>query len=659
MKKIWLLVLIAVLAIALVAGIFIAIFSGDNSSQDGSSNGDISVPGDNNLTHQHSIVIDDAVEPTCLKTGLTEGKHCSECNEVILEQMPIPVKNHIEGEWVVDKEATSSEDGIRHQVCILCGTTIKEEMIPMTGALEYVVNSDGTTCTVVGIGSFKGSVLNIPEYLDGYKVTVIGDYAFQACDNLVEVVIPEGVTSINEGAFAMCLYLTSVTIPESVNLIGDLAFCFCAALEDVVIPNGVKIIGSYAFEECASIKNIVIPESVTDIYYDAFYSCSGIESITVAAGNETYHSAGNCLIETANKRLILGCKNSIIPMDGSVERIVDYAFYICEGLTQIVIPASVKDIDSMSFYACNSLVSIKVDPQNKVYYSVDNCLIEAESKTLILGCKNSIIPTDGSVTSIGSCAFLYCTGLKNLNIPKSIISIGWAAFDGCSGVERITVESGNSAYRSVGNCLIDIKNHSLILGCATSVIPNDGSVKIIASSAFYGCSGLTSIIIPNGVTSIGDYAFYNCINLTSIVIPDSVSEIGSCAFMGCVLKEIVLSDGITMVREGAFAYCNNLVSVVIPDSVVFILDGAFAYCEELTSVVIPDSVMFISNSVFEGCNKMTYVYYGGTAEQWKNIEILDLNDPIINAEKYYYSGSQPTDTVNKYWHYVSGEPIVW
>ena len=165
---------------------------------------------------------------------------------------------------------------------------------------------------------------------------------------------------------------------------------------------------------------------------------------------------------------------------------------------------------------------ITVDRGNKRYDSWGNCnsIIETGTNTLIVGCKNSVIPN--SVTSIGDCAFYGCSGLTELILPNSVRSIGDIAFTYCSGLEKITVESGNSCYDSRDNCnsIIDTEFNTLIVGCKNSVIPN--SVTSIGYYAFYGCSGLTELTLPDSVASIGDGAFICCSDLSKIT---SLAEI--------------------------------------------------------------------------------------------------------------------------------------
>ncbi len=324
---------------------------------------------------------------------------------------------HKFGEWVVTKEPSTTEEGEQTRTCLGCGER-ETKVIPTyptpSEGLTFTSNGDGT-CYVSGMGTCTDTDIVIPyESPDGDMVTSIGLLAFDHCNGITNIVMPDSVTSIAEWAFSGCSGLTSIEIPSN----------------------------------------------VTNIGYGAFGNCDGLTSITVAPDNTVYYSAENCLIETASKTLIAGCKNSIIPTDGSVTSLSIWAFWGCSGLRSIEIPNSVTSIGEWAFSGCTALTNITVSPGNTVYHSKGNCLIETASKTLIFGCMNSVIPDDGSVTSIGEDAFYRCSSLTSIEIPNSVTSIGKQAF----------------AY----------------------------------------CDGLVSVEIQNGVTSIGDSAFGYCTNLTTV-----------------------------------------------------------------------------------------------------------------------------------------------
>ena len=253
--------------------------------------------------------------------------------------------------------------------------------------------------------------------------------------------------------------------------------------------------------------------------------------------------------------------------------------------------------------------------------------------------------TSYSVTSIGNYAFYECTGLTSVTIPNSVTWIIGNPFRGCTGLTSIVVNSGNTKYDSRNNCnaIIEKASNTLILGCKNTVIPN--SVKRIGRSAFYGCTGLTSVTIPNSVTWISDAAFAGCSGLTSVTIGNSVTSINISAFSGCTsltsvnisdlaawcnidfynadanpleyahnlylngskITNLVIPNSVSSIRNYAFYECTGLTSVTIPNSVTSIGGMAFDSCTGLTSVTIPNSVTEIGNAAFYECTGLTSV----------------------------------------------------
>ena len=346
-------------------------------------------------------------------------------------------------------------------------------------------------------------------------------------------------------------------------------------------------------------------------------------------------SENNLTVEVAKKsysgKIVIPEKVTFGGKEYSVTSIGKEAFYNCSGLTSVTIPNSVTSIGNYAFEGCSGLTSVTIP---------------------------------NSVTSIGYAAFLTCSGLTSVTIPNSVTSIGYAAFENCSGLTSINVEKGNTKYDSRNGCnaIIETGNNTLIAGCKNTIIPN--SVTSIGYSAFYGCSGLTSVTIPNSVTSIGNVAFSHCCGLTSVTIPNSVTSIGYSAFYGCSgltsinvekgntkydsrngcnaiiktgnntliagckntiipnsvttiesyafggcsgLTSVTIPNSVTTIGSEAFNYCTGLTSVTIGNSVTSIGDYAFRYCSGLTSVTIPNSVTYIRDATFCGCSGLTSV----------------------------------------------------
>ena len=270
------------------------------------------------------------------------------------------------------------------------------------------------------------------------RVEEICKEAFKGCDKLEEIVMPKKLKKIDSEAFQGCSSLTKLTLPDSVMSIGKGAFRGCSGLTELTLPNSVARIDGLAFCGCSGLTELTLPNSVKSIGDGAFADCSGLEKITVESGNSRYDSRDNCnsIIDKKTNTLIVGCKNSIIP--NSVTRIGDSAFEYCSGLTELTLPNSVASIGDGAFADCSGLEKITVESGNSCYDSRDNCnsIIDKKTNTLIVGCKNSIIPN--SVTRIGDYAFEYCSGLTELTLPNSVASIGDSAFAYCSGLSKIT-----------------------------------------------------------------------------------------------------------------------------------------------------------------------------------------------------------------------------
>ena len=440
----------------------------------------------------------------------------------------------------------------------------------------WYTSSDGNVVEPYKMGKdIFGAEIVSNTYKDGKgiikfngDVTTIGDYAFDDCESLTSVTIPNSVTAIGNDAFGGCNNLTSITIPNSVTTIGNDAFDYCNSLKEFkgkyaadggrclikdniiiayanasgstyAIPNSVTTIGEYAFATCNSLTSVTIPNSVTTIGGWAFQYCNNLTSVTIP---------------------------------NSVTTIGDYAFEDCESLTSVTIPNSVTTIGDGAFYNCNNLKSITIP---------------------------------NSVTTIGEWVFKGCNSLTSITIPNSVTTIGEDAFEDCESLTSVTIP--NSVTTIGDNAFGDCKSLKEFKGKYAA----DGGRCLIKDNiiiAYANASGST-YAIPNSVTTIGEYAFLDCESLTSVTIPNSVTTIEKYAFYGCSsLKEFngkfASEDRRCLIIDGklvAFAPA-GIAEYTIPNSVTTIGDHTFKDCDNLTSVTIPNSVTTIGEDAFFGCN---------------------------------------------------------
>ncbi|MDE6410500.1 MAG: leucine-rich repeat protein, partial [Muribaculaceae bacterium] len=230
----------------------------------------------------------------------------------------------------------------------------------------------------------------------------------------------------------------------------------------------------------------------------------------------------------------------------------------------------------------------------------------------------------------------------SVTIPNSVTEIGSDSFEGCNKIETLSLDCEN--IQDWFNKRSSLK--SLILG---------DNVKIIGSSAFAGCGGLTSVTIPNSVSEIGSSAFEYCSSLTSVIIPNSVMSIGSSAFKNCSgLTSVTIGNSVTEIGSSAFYGCNGLTSLTIPNSVISIGSEAFYGCSGLTSVTIPNSVTSIGSDSFEGCNKIeTLSLDCENIQDWFNKRsslkslILGDNVKIISSNAFYGCDNLTSFTIGK------------
>lgn len=450
-----------------------------------------------------------------------------------------------------------------------------------------LIDFDGlTTYYVLGSYCFAYCTALTTVYIDNV-LSQMGNYNFYYCAKLISVnFVPDGVvieTDIEDGTFQYCFALTTITLPSWVRIINTAAFYGCWNLVSVSFLGTVTQIQYAAFAECWSLEQINIPGTVATVGESAFFNCRSLWNVTLNSG---------------------------------ITKIGSWAFEYCESLASIIIPNSVTEIDDYAFEFCKNLTYINLGT---------------------------------GITRLGYSVFHGCFALPYIYIPASVTTLGdnWlnmtaGVFDQCISLTNIQVDINNTKFASSGGCLYSKDMKTFIQCCGGKsgqfTVPN--FVTTIMPGAFYYCTKLTWVTIPEGVTNVSYACFASCESLISVTLPSTLTEIEPLAFQLCPnLAYITIPDSVTIIGDNAFYFCHDLVDVTLGNHVQIIGELAFYACDSLKSIYIPDSVYLIDNYSFMYCLDLQVVRIGqGIAwigqAAFMNCESL--------TDIYFYSATVPT-----------------
>ena len=443
--------------------------------------------------------------------------------------------------------------------CSICGTNY------YSATLEMELSYTGDYYIVTGLGRCTRAVIRIPEMHNNLPVSVIDEYAFSKnanskCAEITEVVLPSTIKEIRTLAFHNCTSLQSIEFPQNLTDIGVGAFSYCASLESIVFGNQVSVIGDHAFAECVMLSEVSLPDSLTQIGEYAFSGCTRLSEV-------------------------------ILPR--SVSIIKEGAFYNCTALTAINVPVGTEEIGKDAFAGCAELqyniyqgMAYLGDTENPYYALIDRD--DASYK---------VADIHDDTQMIADNAF-YGSDIVALIIGKNLKTFGWNVLLNLKDLSEMQISTDNLQYHITGNCLIETESKTLLKGCSTSVIPDDGSVTSIGKMAFAYVAGMTSIVIPDTIVSIEANAFIYCVDLEEMIIGSGVQFV----------------DHDQLIGAEKFSRCY--------------------YRGNQNQWEMIDIVGITS---------------GGA---------MGLNTKIKNATKYFYSEEPPTEPGN-YWHYVDGVPTPW
>ncbi len=514
------------------------------------------------LPLEHEKVTDKGKTPTCTEEGLSEGQHCAVCKKVLKAQETLPIIEHNEA-VLEGKAPTCTEEGLSDGLhCSVCKTIFKaQEPLPIADhnfnggntcidcgyresiGLIYTLLPDGTYA-VSGIGTCNDTEIIIPEKYEGIYVTAIGTSAFKNQTGLISIEIPNTVTAIGVSSFQGCIKLANITLPGSVTEIGASAFQGCMNLKSASIPEGIIKINNSTFNYCTALETVVIPKTLKEFGDYAFAFCSSLKTIEIPEG----------LIKIGSRAFLSCRKLENLTLNDKLKEIGNYAFSGCSEIKEIKIPDSVISIGNYAFSECSAL------------------------RTVFIG---------KGMTSIGSYIFSSCHNLKSVSIEETMTSVEISAFDNCFSLVYNVYEGanylGNEANPYIG--LISAVNDSVV-----SVSVN-GKTKFINKNAFEKCKYMTSVVIPDSVSIIGDDAFLDC-NSLEYNVSGNIKYLGNpenpylwlMQVMDTSLESFIINDKTVFIYKSAFEGCSKLVSITIPENIIFIEDAAFEGCERLAVV---------------------------------------------------------------------------
>ena len=504
--------------------------------------------------------------------------------------------------------------------------------------LLYEADPATQTATVTGYeGTPVDVVIPATVNIDGadYAVAAVGNNAFNSCPSLQSIAFPGGLQSIGTRAFRYCTSLTSIVLPEGVQRIGKNAFKGCESLQSLILPSTLESMGDEAFIDCHALADITcnamippvlatdafdasvyaeadfhVPAGAEDAYREAeywkkFYIPSAVIDGIVYQLDETAQAATATGYEGDPVDVVILGTVNLDGADYPVTAVGEEAFMQCFSIESVVISEGVAAIHASAFFNCGELESV-------------------------------VLP--GTLQSIGRSSFSVSYSLRSIAIhavtPPAVER--WA-FDGDIYTNAVLVvpEGAEAAYRAAdgwkefffGWLVMDGIRYAVDVDAGTAmvyegnasgdvVIPavleyEGGSYPVISikESAFFNRVAMTSIVLPEGLKTIGVSAFEECHQLADVAFPSTLRDIGNYAFRRCrALQSVVLSGcSDLIVGSDAFYGCTAMSELLLGEGLQGLGDGAFGGCDALTSVVLPDRLQSIGNSVFSNCESLQSV----------------------------------------------------
>ncbi len=535
---------------------------------------------------------------------------------------------------------------------------------------SYTYSVENGEATIIGCSTTSVNI-TLPTAIDGIPVVAIGYKGMANCTTLKSATIPNSITKLDIYAFSGCTNIDTVTIPATCKYVGSYAFSGCSKLTTVVIAEGVEFIGDNCFENCVMLAEIVVPDSCTHLGKYAFYNCTSLETATIGI-----------TVPHIEKYTFYNCnKLESVVLGLSVETIGDYAFYNT-ALTRVVTYNKLTYIGKYAFASCDALTKVTL---RAGILTID----EGAFKDDIL---LSSINTPSTITDIGAYAFYNCQSLASFTIPELVTKINDYTFAHCYKLASVKV---NGTIETIGyyafyrailsdyefkEGLTSIEQGAFEDNKLTSItLPN--TLTYIGEQVFSKNNELTEVSMPDSVSTVRAYAFAETGETLAMTVRYNSGTVAANMLRNTPITSVVIEEGITKVGNYSFAYCNNLSSITFPETletigqysffenrkysevtlpknVTSIGTYAFARGYALTKITIPDSVQTIGASAFfrpsdkDIAPVLTVVIYYNKGEICANLldaqhmNHIYVNDNIYSLGNNAFSNAPNLETVS-------------
>ena len=561
--------------------------------------------------------------------------NCTSLEKVVVEQGVVSIGDYVFCKCTslsdVQLADSATELGVKVFENTKYGDSLEGEFVVLSNGTLYQYNGEGKNITIpsnvitIASGTFKDKEIESVVFPDGVN-NISG--AFDGCTTLKKVKLPSDMKVINENAFSGCTSLDTVEFPEKLEKIDTAAFKNCSALSNISFPESLTSIEASAFSKCIALESIALPESLLNIGESAFQDCSLLADVDIPDNLEVVgaNAFGNTafLLSKSDDLIIFGkslyyCNSNAteISIPEGIHSITDDAFAFCMDLEKVTLPSTLEKIGSDAFLGCHTMKYIIIPDSvtqigsRAIGFYCNNGMsgfYEKQSAMVIYGSKDSVAQEYAEENEIKFYPLL--------NGESCGENVTWS----------LDVEEGILTISGTG----DMTNYSVYSSWSSDNNPSPFNQYR---------SLIKSVVIGEGITSIGAYAFDECTDLSEITLPSTLIQINKGAFSDCTaLRKVILPDGITLLDSNAFSN-TGINEINLPESIDTIGSYCFSNCANLESLVIPSNVTEFSSDIFNNSPNLEAVHISS-----QNKEYISIDGVIYNSSKtsmiYYPPGKK-------------------